>query len=300
MCSHSGPAGFRYWRNLGGGLLDRPRSHAQIPAGIALGQPGVGFGDMGGDGQADLLVHSGSAARVLRDDSRRHLARRSSPTTSFPASTWPIRNVRLVDLTGDGRSDALMTRGDHFLWFECLGEKGFAPPKQIARMHDLDEFPDVFFDDPAGRVRFADMTGKRLNDIVLVHNGRIDYWPNLGYGRLRQAHHDGKRAPSRARLRSQTPVSRRSERDRLRGPRLCGLRPGPFLVQPVRQPDGVNARPSRELQRVSDVDSVQFADVFGTGTATLLWSYDIRAQPGGQLQGPGFLRRRRSPTCSPK
>ena len=56
---HSGPAGFRYWRNLGNGVLDRPRSMPQIPAGIALAQPGVGFGDMGGDGEADLLVHSG-------------------------------------------------------------------------------------------------------------------------------------------------------------------------------------------------------------------------------------------------
>ena len=28
------------------------------------------------------------------------------------------------------------------------------------------------------------MTGDGLNDIVLVHNGRIDYWPNLGYGRF--------------------------------------------------------------------------------------------------------------------
>jgi hypothetical protein len=28
------------------------------------------------------------------------------------------------------------------------------------------------------------MTGDGLNDIVLVHDGRIDYWPNLGYGRF--------------------------------------------------------------------------------------------------------------------
>ena len=28
------------------------------------------------------------------------------------------------------------------------------------------------------------MTGDGLNDIVLVHNGSIDYWPNLGYGRF--------------------------------------------------------------------------------------------------------------------
>lgn len=28
------------------------------------------------------------------------------------------------------------------------------------------------------------MTWDGLNDIVLVHNGRIDYWPNMGYGKF--------------------------------------------------------------------------------------------------------------------
>ena len=58
------------------------------------------------------------------------------------------------------------------------------------------EFPDVFFDDPSGRVRLADMTGDGLNDIVLIHNGRIDYWPNLGYGRFGRRISDGKCAAS--------------------------------------------------------------------------------------------------------
>ena len=42
----------------------------------------------------------------------------------------------------------------------------------------------MYFNDPAGRVRLADMTGDGLTDIVLLHDGRIDYWPNLGYGRF--------------------------------------------------------------------------------------------------------------------
>ena len=35
---------------------------------------------------------------------------------------------------------------------------------------------------------------------------------------------------------------------------------------------------------VTDLSSVQFADVFGTGTATLVWSYDYNFQPGGNYK----------------
>ena len=39
---------------------------------------------------------------------------------------------------------------------------------------------------------------------------------------------------------------------------------------------------------VSDVDSMQFADVFGTGTATLVWSYDYAGQPEGHYKALDF------------
>jgi len=38
---------------------------AQMPAGICLDQAGIGFGDMAGNGIADLLVQCGVTARIL-------------------------------------------------------------------------------------------------------------------------------------------------------------------------------------------------------------------------------------------
>ena len=102
-------------------------------------------------------------------------------------------NVRLVDLTGDGSSDALMTPDQHFLWFECLGEQGFAAPKRIPRRHDLDTFPDVFFNDPGGTSPPGRHDWGRPERHRPGHNGRIEYWPNLGYGRF------GTRSPWRMR-----------------------------------------------------------------------------------------------------
>ncbi|MEJ7608867.1 MAG: toxin TcdB middle/C-terminal domain-containing protein, partial [Bryobacteraceae bacterium] len=278
--------GFRYWRNLGDGLLDRPRSMPQIPLGIALSQSGVGFGDMGGDGQADLLVHSGPLPGFFETTSD-GTWQVFKPYDVFPSFDLSDPNVRLVDLTGNGLSDALMTEGDHFLWFQCLGEKGYGPPRRIARKHDLDEFPDVFFGDPAGRVRLADMGGHGLNDIVLIHNGRIDYWPNLGYGQF------GKRMTmeNAPHLEVDFDPKRLFLAD-LNGTGCADL----VYVDFDRVHFWFNQSGNRwsntetilGTPTVSDVDSIQFADVFGTGTATLVWSYDFSAQPEGNYKALDF------------
>jgi len=283
---HSSPAGFRYWRNLGGGLLDRPRSMPQIPAGIALAQPGVGFGDMGGDGQADLLVHSGPLPGFF-ETTPDGTWQTFKPYDVFPSFNLGDPNVRLVDLTGDGLSDALMTQDDHFLWFECLGEKGFAPPKHVPRKHDLDQFPDVFFNDPAGRVRLANISGGGLNDIVLIHNGRIDYWPNLGYGNF------GKRITmeNAPHLEVDFDPKRLFLAD-LNGSGCADLVYVDFDRVHFWFNQSGNRWSSRETilgtPIITDADSIQFADVFGTGTSTLLWSYDFSAQPEGNYKALDF------------
>ena len=294
----SSPAGFRYWRNLGGGLLDRPRSMPQIPAGIALAQPGVGFGDMGGDGQADLLVHSGPLPGFFETTSD-GTWQTFKPYDVFPSFDLADPNVRLVDLTGDGLSDALMTQEDHFLWFECLGEKGFAAPKHIARKHDLDQFPDVFFNDPAGRVRLADMTGDGLNDIVLIHNGRIDYWPNLGYG------HFGKRITmeNAPHLELDFDPKRLFLAD-LNGTGCADLvyvdfdRVHFWFNQSGNRWSNTETIPGTPT--VSDVDSIQFADVFGTGTATLALELRLFCSAAKAITKPWTFAAASNPTSSPK
>lgn len=281
-----GPAGFRYWRNLGNGRLDRPRALPQIPAGVALGDAGVGFGDMGGDGQTDLLVHTGPLPGFFETTSD-GAWRKFTRYDVFPGFDLGGRNVRMLDLTGDGRSDVLVTEDERFLWFECLGEKGFAPPRSVARIHDPDRFPDVHFDDPSGRVRLADMSGDGLNDIVLVHNGRIDYWPNLGYGRF------GKRITmaNAPRLEIDFDPKRLFLVD-LNGTGCADLVYVDFNRVHFWFNQSGNRLSERQTIRgtpsVSDADSVQFADVFGTGTATLLWSSDYAAKPESHYKALDF------------
>jgi len=283
---HSGPFGFQYWRNLGGGLLDHPQSLSHVPASVGLSQPGVGFGDIGGDGQTDLLVHSGPLPGFY-ETTADQAWQSFKPYESFPSFDLNDPNVRLVDLTGDGRSDALMTEAEHFAWFRCLGEKGYAPPEFIPRRYDLNQFPDVYFDDRAGRVRLADMSGDGLSDIILIHNGRIDYWPNLGYGRF------GPRITMANSPQFEVDFDpRRLFLADLNGTGCADLvyvdfdRVRFWFNQSGNQwslPETILGTPP-----LSNADSIQFADVFGTGTATLVWSKDYAAQPESHYKALDF------------
>ncbi|MEL7340530.1 MAG: toxin TcdB middle/N-terminal domain-containing protein, partial [Bacteroidota bacterium] len=175
--------GYYYWKNTGNGTFSGRRELKNMPTNVRLEQPGVGFGDLAGDGQADLLVHQGINWGFFEANGKggwkNFKSYRNQP--SFQLSD---PNVRMLDMTGDGKSDVLRTDERSFVWFPADGEKGFSAPKHIRRKNDLTQFPNVNFSDP--RVKLADMTGDSLNDIVLVHSGRIDYWANMGNGHFSQ------------------------------------------------------------------------------------------------------------------
>jgi len=282
----TGPDGFRYWRNLGNATLDRPRTLPDMPAGISLDQPGIGFGDMAGNGIADLLVNTPRLAGFFETTSE-GAWKRFTPYETAPGFAPQDPNTRMLDLTGNGRSDALMTRDQQFLWFPCLGEEGFGPPQSITRSHDLDQFPDVFFDDPAGRVRLADMTGDGLSDIVTVHNGRIDYWPNLGYGRF----------GNRVSMANAPQLDIDFDPRRLFLADLNGTGCSDLVYVDFQRVhfwfnqsgNGWSERQTiRGTPATSDTSALQFADVFGTGTATLVFSRDFVDTQDGNYKALDF------------
>lgn len=263
---------YRYWRNLGNGNFDRPHPMHSSPAGITLSQDGVAITDMAGNGQVDLLTLEPPLPGFYESDQDEAWLR-FQPFESSPTLDLSDPNTRQIDLTGDGLTDVLVTRDHHFLWFRNLGEEGYAAPKYVERIHDLDAFPDVYFDDRTRRVRLADMTGDGLADIVLLHNGRVDYWPNLGYGRFgrRITMSDAPRLdadfdPARLHL-VDIDGSGCNDLVYVDGCAVyfwfnqCGNRWGDKQTI-VGTPTALTA------------DDVRFADVFGTGTTSLVWSYN--------------------------
>lgn len=171
----------RYWRNLGHGRFDLPRPFSEAPASWRLSNAGVQILDANGDGRADLLVTDSDFAGYYPLDFRGGFSRKSFQRyQQAPSFNLEDPEVRLVDLTGDGVSDALRSGTSFECYFNHPQDGWLAENTQRMQRQRLEAFPDVSFSDP--RVKLADISGDGLQDIALVHARRVDYWPNLGYG----------------------------------------------------------------------------------------------------------------------
>lgn len=265
----------RYWRNLGGGRFDWPRPMSSAPAGLRLADRGVQIIDANGDGRADLMVslQNQNGYYPLRFGGlwdHRSFHRYSSA----PSFDLEDPEVRLVDLDGDGVTDAIRSGTSIELYFNDA-QKGWHETLRIPRQ-GLVDFPNVNFSDP--RVKLADMTGDGLQDIVLIHDGSIDYWPALGRGRW------GRRISMR------------------HCPRFpLGYDPRRILVGDVdgdgcadvvyvhdtkvtlwiNQSGNGFSNPIEIIGTppVTDMDAVRLADMLGTGVSGVLWS----SEPGSRI-----------------
>ena len=266
----------RYWRNLGGGKFDRPREMKTAPAGLYLGDPGVQLIDADGDGRIDLLVNKSGLSGYFPLKFSGEWDRRSFQRYAVaPSFDLQGPEVKLVDLNGDGVTDAIRSGSR----LECF----FNDPKQgwkaTGRIEPGQDFPSNFSDP---RVKWGDMSGDGLQDILLVHDGNIEYWPNLGWGNW------GKRV-----------TMRNSPRFRY------GYNPSRILVDDV-DGDGladivyvddrkvilwINQSGNgwsdpieiKGTPPVSDMDGVRLVDLLGTGVKGVLWTANVSGQNRHQM-----------------
>ncbi len=95
-------------------------------------------------------------------------------------------NTRLLDLTGNGQPDLVMTEENVLVWYAAKGKKGYEPAKQSFKPLDEEQGPALVFEDTDQQesIFLADMTGDGLTDILRIRNGEICYWANKGYGKF--------------------------------------------------------------------------------------------------------------------
>ena len=260
----------RYWRNLGNGRFDLPREMKDAPAGLALADQGVQLIDANGDGRIDLLVSTDKLAGYFPLQFGGLWHRKSFQKYEVaPSFDLEGSEVQLVDLTGDGVTDVIRS-GSRLECFFNDPKVGWQETRWVERQ-DIKEFPNINFSDP--RVKWGDMSGDGLQDIVLVHDGNVEYWPNLGYGNW------GKRISM-----GNSPRYRYGYDPRRI---LVGDIDGDGLDDIVYVDDkkvilwlnqsGNSWSEPVEIKGtppVSDLDAVRLVDLLGTGIVGILWSAD--------------------------
>jgi RHS repeat-associated protein len=272
--------GWFYKENLGDAHFGPLRQVTAVPSTTALrGQQLV---DLAGDGQLDLVdfdsVTPGFFERTQDAGWEPFKAFRSLPNLD-----WDNPNLRLVDLTGDGHADVLVTEDDVFSWYPSLAEEGFAPARHVHPTQDEEHGPRLLLADREQSIHLADMSGDGLTDLVRIRNGEVCYWPSLGYGRF------GPKVTM-----ADAPWFDEQDQFDQRRVRIAdvdgsGATDIIYLhrssVRIYRNAAGNGWLRARALPfAVTNTDTVSTVDLFGNGTACLVWSSPLPSEAGRPLR----------------
>ena len=168
------------WRNRGNGSLTGPTALDGIPSTVSLDRKNVAMADLNGDGRVDLFAVDQPLQLAFVSNGRGGFQPDPVVFRDRPHLRLSAPDTRLMDIDGDGVTDLISAGRDHFLLFRHLPGQGWQEPFPVARVADLDQFPDLSFQDRG--VQLADMTGDGLQDFLAVRSGDVSYWPYLGNG----------------------------------------------------------------------------------------------------------------------
>ncbi|MFL6164257.1 MAG: SpvB/TcaC N-terminal domain-containing protein [Jatrophihabitantaceae bacterium] len=265
------PGGWWYQPPAGNGTFDPPRPVPELPPTGAAGI--AGLRDVDGTGRVGIAAESNGLAgtSVRQPDGSWD---RYQPYASRAVTDLDEPRLQHLDLTGDGVADLVSRGADAIRWTESRGRAGHGPTRAVPAPADA----QPPYDDVAHEWFTADLSGDGLPDLVRVRGGRVDYWPNLGWGRF------GSRVTMTGTLGFAQPL----DGSRLRFADLDGtgtadlIHLGDHEVTAWRNLNGTAWSAPEVLARVPRVDvlgDLQFLDLTGGGAPCLVWTSSLPGTP---------------------
>lgn len=264
-------ASWSYKRNLGNARLGPSERVSPLPAIANLAGGGQQLLDLAGDGRNYLVQFGGDLTGYQMRD--RGGWGPFTPFAALPTIAWSDPNLRFIDLNGDGFSDVVITQDECLTWYPSRAREGFAPAEIVRTPADENQGPRLVFADGTDTMYAADMSGDGLGDLVRIRNGEVCYWPNLGHGRF------GPKV-----VMSSSPLFAAPDEFDPRRLRLADvdgsgttdiiyLGNGEATLWFNQSGNGWSApHPLPTLPPADSVSQVMVADLFGRGTACLVWS----------------------------
>ena len=242
---------------------------------------GAQFMDLAGDGQPDLVMLDEPVPGFYEHDGEESW-QAFRPFISRLNRDMRDPNLKFIDLNGDGHADVLISEDDAFVWHASLAEAGFGPARRVAQALDEDKGPRLIFADGTQSIYLADLSGDGLTDLVRIRNGEVCYWPNMGYCRF------GAKVTMDHSPYFDTPDQFDHKRIRLADIDGTGTTDIIYL-----HADGVHLYFNQSgnswskdsklnvFPHVDNVVSITTTDLYGNGTACLVWSSPL---PGDTQQ----------------
>ncbi len=272
--------GWFYKPNLGGGDFGPLQLLSEKPSFAALNSGRQQLMDLAGDGQIDLVEFGGSLSGFYERTQDRHWEQ-FTRFASLPNINWNDPNLKFLDLTGDGHADILITEDNIFTWYPSLAEQGFGMSENVSIPFNEEKGPKLIFADGTQSIYLGDMSGGGLTDLVRIRNGEVCYWPNLGYGRF------GAKVTMDNSPWFDAPDIFDQKRIQLADIDGSGTIDIIYLGQ-----EGVNiylnqsgnswseAQTLTRFPHIDNLTSVTVVDLFGNGTACLVWSSPLQGDSG--------------------
>jgi RHS repeat-associated protein len=251
---------------------------------LALAGGHAQFMDLAGDGQPDLVMLEGESSGLYEHDGEEGW-QRFRPFTARLNRNTRDPNLKFIDLDGDGHADVLISEDDAFIWHASLAEEGFGPARRVHQALDEEKGPRLVFADGTESIYLADLAGDGLTDLVRIRNGDVCYWPNLGYARFgpkvtmdNAPHFDDADHFDHKRIRV-------ADIDGTGTSDLIYLhRDGVRLYFNLSGNSWSEARQLKVFPRVNDLASITPTDLFGNGTACLVWSSPLPGDAHGPMR----------------